>query len=1725
MSIDACYFPIKGLDDVLANKIGNITSGEVAGYRTLLEDRKGDKVTLDDYEELVSFIASINEEDKKEARRRTKLTRVSREAIIHKHLLKTFSPELLINRINMIATLFSSVVDSYASENPQYSREQIIRMVGFSNLILDVRDEVEKLLIAAENLKDEYKINEFNKVLNNWDALVYRAQPYMKTYEDVKLGQDFDFVVSANEGNYNENDLSWTFTVEESTREHWQTQQDFVSAFGSLGKEVRKALSRIHMIAQGGTLERDDLGVAVNLSPNKTHQTLLDVFRGVTSSTQMMEVLNAYQSRNPWARDLYVKLANDPILRTQFFVDLYKNFQIYSMQFTDKKGNLRTKILNRQSTDSAYSKYKSDVLVGKHFTKSIFSMNGEYATLNRVNIEAVNNKIEMLFSISQKDWDEYNKAIEKWNNRTNVFERKPKRPSLKFYDKNLAEQEVELQDIFNRLNISIDQDQLSRLMANNKDFKALLEYLLNLSRYSLSKISDYDILAEDFIKDNIYFKENITKIVGLISKYNNGLTMDARARFHGNTYQSNVTPSYMGDFFGFIENCVKNDDNKALLEFLQNKFLKSHTFMYNDVILNTWIRELIEGGTEEDSFASNFIWKKGLAIDDIDFEDFSANNHIKYLMTEYFSEREIKGNPDIVYVSEEDYNALTNKEPKKVYYIEHSNFAYKYNQRKAGNDKWERIEKDDYAYYPTFILGDANVAKFIKARRYSLNEIVDGFYNTYVSELRRQKNTEELEAYWKSKGISPNKNLIDNKNKFIMLPFLNKDYKGGKYYAIANKGKWYRPAIKAAIREYLNDSAKEFESKLISKKIIDENNSEKVHDYFYNTSFATIQQLQMMTIDVAFYGSVKDLQKRYKEIHAPGSILDVNALDPWNENKPVSDGIERVIYFKEVRTDAEETNPEFMRAIEKHFGEGSRIANLYRKNKSTDGQGYRTLESYRKVMIMAGKWNNEFENAYNILNTLRERARLEGRKVFTEEEMRVLDDVMVSFQPIKPYFYGFENIEGSNQLIPVQHKYAEAVLIPEFLPKDSSLRELAEFMEDNGIDMAGSTEIVKVGEYGSVDISKGNIYQTLEEGAITGSLVIHQLPYSSYRIQTNVPNHTHQSRLFGTQFRKLIMSNLHKSGNTAYNSYLNSDGVLVKNDNGKVVIVDGEGPVNLNKNGLTRFYNALIVGNIIESFNLFKQRAGDKYKLSSSAIYQIINNDREIKDNILGMSIDEFEDFVVPLFEGGIEHDAATMLFSIYKKLVNKQSILGGSAVQVSDFGITGKEESKHLKFVTDPNNPNNILYAECEIPFNFSYTDANGKQVDLKFSDYCNSDGTFIEGSKKGTTKIEEEFPGILDIIAYRIPTERAYSMMNLKVVRCSHPLAGGTIKVPSQGVTIAGFDFDVDKLYFMRNEFKQKYKTTNNALSEKDKYDIWTQVYEEHRDIEAALQAAKDLYGGDNPLNSYWELSTISTLYDKDEVFEEAADILGIDISVKNQDTYWDFYDTSKSPFQQSTTARNNMILHLSRMRLQDEETFSERYTPGGFTNASRAARLMRELEFSNHDNFITGSQVNLDGLKNDIDFDDTDSDPEPNYDLSNPMTIVTYNQQNQVAGKLIGIFANQNTHHAFISSLLECYLEIPIAFNGYPNGLKDLLHAPKGVDTSLSMAEFLAASVDAVKDPVLNFLNLNTLTADSGALLARLGYSLESIGLLFNQPIIKRLCEYSFDNNIAINIFNNL
>ena len=70
---------------------------------------------------------------------------------------------------------------------------------------------------------------------------------------------------------------------------------------------------------------------------------------------------------------------------------------------------------------------------------------------------------------------------------------------------------------------------------------------------------------------------------------------------------------------------------------------------------------------------------------------------------------------------------------------------------------------------------------------------------------------------------------------------------------------------------------------------------------------------------------------------------------------------------------------------------------------------------------------------------------------------------------------------------------------------------------------------------------------------------------------------------------------------------------------------------------------------------------------------------------------------------------------------------------------------------------------------------------------------------------------------------------------------------------------------------------------------------------------------------------------------------------------------------------------------------------------------------------------------------------------------------------------------------------------------------------------LAEFLAASVDAVKEPVLNFLNINSTTASIAMLLGRAGFNMFEIGVFLNQPIIQKVIDRSseYPGRLALQI----
>jgi hypothetical protein len=1645
-----CYTPEKGLDDVIAGKVTGWNKYLVANLRGLYQERNPEAGTPT-AETLIEFRRSLSKEDSKRL-----LDAINSPAVSYTQLRDDFNAEERFNRISMISTMFSDIVDAVQEEYPSVSRKDIIagftvdgqQAGGVAGIFNEIYDTLQSQYSDAIEENDTETAAKYQKVFDNWGALISFAKIRIRDAEDLKLGQDINFADDSNPNNFNENDMTEKFVMEESKREGWMEQAEFESSFGSVGKQVRKVIGRVP-VYKDGEVVLDDLGFPVMQDPVRVHQELLDVLRGVGSETEMMNALREYSSTAGWVTPFMQELEN-PQIRTQFYTDFKKNFQPYSMQTERQEGRIRTyktALLNRIKGNAPFSSFLTSVKLGKVVNprNSIFEKSGIGTRVMPIRLERIKNKIVDTLA-----------EPERINEKS------------KFWMMSKLERKQFLIDATESLGIDIDGETLDRIMSRNRDIRTLNKELLGAAKFGLNLTKEEqegkkEISYEELIKrassneKKGVLREKITKVLAIVAKSREGLKLESRVRYGDNTFLSNVIPSFMGDRFDKIASFVKATDKKGLQAMLETTYLNSSYFQYDGKILNKWLEELYNSDlSTEDNFAANFTFKRFLGTDKLKFEDFTSKQHIVQMLNEYFSEKQISPN-------------------------------------------------SQYAWYPVFILGDSGVAKFIKAKRYGGQEILDGMYNVYIQEKRRMELAKAANRKMQDQGLKAIDNFSRNTDKFSLLSFLNEP----KYAGMIKESN-IEQTVKQAIRAYMDDSVTKFKQQLNTLGVLEQQNSQYVYlsqevkgnrtidqvlsDYYWNTKFATIQQLQMMTIDPSFYKGTKDLQKRYKEIHAPGSALSVEAIDPFTGERYSNDGIERVVYFDDIDVNAEKFDPEFMAAIASHFGKNSDVYKMYKKNTLTDGQGYRTLESYKKVMGMAGKWDERMEAVYNQMQSIRSKIGKDENP--SMEDIKSISDLAVIFQPIKPYLFSFENYSINEAVmlkIPVQHKYAEAVLIPELLPAGSKLRDIAYWMEEHvnpetgksePIDMIGSTKIVKVGGFGSTDISNVDS-RTINDAMNKG--YVHQLSYADYRIQTNVPEHVNSSQLFGTQVRKLIMAKVGKFKDCS--SYIG----------GKRVNLGGKyGNVKLNGGNLVRFYNSLITANIIDSYHLFENAVSDANKISNRLIQTTANNSRESKDNMMAYALNERGEFTVPLFEGGLEHDSSALFFSLFKKMVNKQSIKGGSAVQVSAMGITGYEEDGGLRYVTDPNNPNNILYAECEIPWDLTYTDNTGKEHSLDFETYCNEDGT-LKVDKDGNTILEKTYPNILSLLAYRIPTERDYSMINLRVKRFSHKTAGGTIKVPPQGTTIAGFDFDIDKLYFMRNEYQQRQLTSEEIKN------IWSEFYDTYPNLKAVLQEAReeDTESLDR-LYKYWEKAGLP--YSYQAAFNQFVADRGY---IKFEE-----YDFSKTPLENTKAARNNMLIHLVQQRLSDVETFKDRYTPGGFANASKAARVMRELMFGKAEVNHQDKTVNLSSINKAID-EGSLTDPEPNYDPSDPMTIVIYNQQNNVAGKLIGIFANQNTNHAFASLMEQFSLKKPITFAG--KSYSDLLHNGE-IDTSLNVAEFLAASVDAVKDPVLNYLNLNTITADAGAMLARLGFTTEDIGLLFNQPIIKDICEYSFNNGMS-------
>lgn len=950
-----------------------------------------------------------------------------------------------------------------------------------------------------------------------------------------------------------------------------------------------------------------------------------------------------------------------------------------------------------------------------------------------------------------------------------------------------------------------------------------------------------------------------------------------------------------------------------------------------------------------------------------------------------------------------------------------------------------------------------------------------------------------------------------------------------------------------------------------------------IENFLWNDYLASKNILMIMVGDTAFYKDAEDLQKRLAELHAPGIRGNINATDygdPEKGIKPMkvsADGKYRTVILKDF--DSFKSNiianlnevfdrkiaqaPEHEKAAWKALKED--ILKAYSEVNVADAEGYSSMTSYRKKALMFGKWGKDAEEIYKKI--------LAGNYTYT--------DLKTAFQPMKPFVYthleknmGVENAPIHMMYSPFQAKnsevllvMADALLMHENTSRPNILRAIDNIMEDSAYDGRERDEITgelkKVGTYngkgidtiqfesaiksslqGAIDLNsflnkkggEAGAYKLLKEHIYKKGTndydvdnYVHEASFADYCIQQEIPEHfKNHSQAHGSQTRMIIPSDLDEYYD--YSKDHNDPDNIVKYE-----WTDDSGvKYSLDANEFRNHYESTIAANILDSLdklalefhltdsegNPIENKKERNIALSQILVKEIDSSPRYGIDLRWACSLDENGEFNIPLGDPIQCKRIEQLINSIIKNRVNKQEIPGGPIVQVSNFGTS---RQLHIRF-NDKNG--NLMPTEEE--FNKAKEEGTLTDEQKKYSSYKDyihenqggiayfevfapiwsdeiAEKFMDENGNIDIKAIEETNPEMLKLITYRIPTEDKYSMAPCKIVGFMPREAGDTIMLPYELTTIDGSDFDIDKRYVMRKDYRI---IVDNYKASKYLY---------NRAIEELGSNDKD------------------TLKNKISIFLDLK-------KRKDGESFFDSFDKELNKFYNDkkgmkhcyTTApidknskqfNDNEIVNMSWAVLTNPTSADKMLNPGGFELQKKVGYMVAAYKNPANANV---SWNNLHAMK-------VDELKKLSYTQKNLAwfdTQMQFYKQNSAAASLIGIFAVNKIAHAVLEAD-KFYIDIneicgdgfTIAGTDFHNRMKvDPRYDTNGNIIGKVLGSLVGASADAVKDPVLNLMNINITTAGMLNTMVRLGVPFEDAALFLSQDIVTRVIDEFNKRNLS-------
>ena len=329
-----------------------------------------------------------------------------------------------INLYDRVQQIFKDYIE--CAKDPEGFKELVEAELEASvGTFLDKFPEAVKRKMTENKVK--YSVKEYQLMIDNWDELIQDAAgTYGDTYSIyIDLAKNMvheEFTEdNTNDEGYNKDKEQEDSAEETPYKDGWMQDVRELSVAESMTNKVRNSINDIERVDRNGNVVVDDLGYAQTLQASYVFTEILSALKNMTTSSEMIPMLEKLQSRKPWASQIVNAIKNDDQLFTAYYRVFRKDFMNMWIQrvTTLPEGTIQIKTVNinkPSGTAHYFDEWRDNFEYGVVLDKedSIYNENGEIRKEKaKVGLDIVNSLLEKFREARTSDKDKEKENIQK----------------------------------------------------------------------------------------------------------------------------------------------------------------------------------------------------------------------------------------------------------------------------------------------------------------------------------------------------------------------------------------------------------------------------------------------------------------------------------------------------------------------------------------------------------------------------------------------------------------------------------------------------------------------------------------------------------------------------------------------------------------------------------------------------------------------------------------------------------------------------------------------------------------------------------------------------------------------------------------------------------------------------------------------------------------------------------------------------------------------------------------------------------------------------------------------------------------------------------------------------------------------------------------------------------------------------------------------------------------